>query len=104
MRQSAGGSAQQCAFDYLRVQRASGLKAWFNSYLGRPPDQRAEAVAPVRSRIGAYAKSQYASVVLGQRESTIVLSDVLTNGLVLLVSTTAGTIGKAVASILGVRW
>ena len=77
------------------------LKAWFNSYLGWPPDQRAEAVAPVRSRIGAYAKSQYASVVLGQRESTIVLSDVLTNGLVLLVSTAAGTIGKAVASILG---
>ena len=77
------------------------LRAWFNTYLGWPPDQRAEAVAPVRSRIGAYARSESASVVLGQRESTIVLSDVLDKGLILLVSTASGTVGKQVAAILG---
>ena len=77
------------------------LRQWFDAYLGWPPDQRAEAVGPVRSRIGAYASHKRASVVMGQRESTIVLSDVLSEGLVLLVSTSQGTVGKQPAALLG---
>ena len=77
------------------------LKQWFQSYLNWPRDTRAEAVGPVHSRIGAYAKDQRASVIMGQRESTIMLSDVLSEGLVLLVSTAAGTIGKGPAALMG---
>ena len=54
-------------------------------YLGWPAETRAEAVGPVHSRVGAYASNQRASVVMGQRKSTIMLSDVLQEGLVLLV-------------------
>ena len=77
------------------------LKQWFNMYLGWPRETRAEAVGPVHSRVGAYAANQRASVVMGQRESTIKLSDVLSEGLVLLVSTAQGTIGVGPAALMG---
>ena len=77
------------------------LKQWFKMYLRWPPEQRAEAVGPVHSRVGAYASNKRSSVVMGQRESTIVLSDVLSEGLVLLVSTAQGTIGIGPAALMG---
>ena len=77
------------------------LKQWFQSYLNWPRDTRAEAVGPVHSRVGAYAKDQRASVIMGQRESTIHLTDVLQDGLILLVSTAQGTIGIGPAALMG---
>ena len=70
-------------------------------YLDWPKDVRAEAVGPVHSRIGAYASDERASVIMGQRESTILLGDVLSEGLVLLVSTAQGSIGKGPAALMG---
>ena len=77
------------------------LKEWFRAYLNWPRDTRAEAVGPVHSRIGAYAADARASVIMGQRESTIKLSDVLSEGLVLLVSTAQGSIGVQPAALMG---
>ena len=77
------------------------LKQWFTAYLGWGRETRSEAVGPVHSRIGAYAADARASVIMGQRESTIMLSDVLTEGLVLLVSTAQGTIGVQPAALMG---
>ena len=53
------------------------------------------------SRIGAYAADRRARVLLGQRKSTIVLSEVIRDGLVLLVSTAAGTVGRDPAALIG---
>lgn len=83
-----------------RVEDPS-LVEWFNSYLGWGRDTRAEAVGPVHSRVGAYAQDSRASVIMGQRDSTIMLSDVLKEGLVLLVSTAQGTIGIQPAALMG---
>ena len=77
------------------------LKQWFQAYLGWGRETRSEAVGPVHSRIGAYASDQRASVIMGQRQSTIMLSDVLSEGLVLLVSTAQGTIGAGPAALMG---
>ena len=77
------------------------LKQWLRMYLDWPRDVRAEAVGPVHSRIGAYASDERASVIMGQRESTILLGDVLSEGLVLLVSTAQGSIGKGPAALMG---
>ena len=85
----------------LRRVRDPRLKQWFQMYMNWPRDTRSEAVGPVQSRIGAYAANKRASVVMGQRESTIMLSDVLSEGLVLLVSTAQGTIGKSPAALMG---
>ena len=77
------------------------LKQWLRMYLDWPRETRAEAVGPVHSRIGAYASDERASVIMGQRQSTILLGDVLSEGLVLLVSTAQGSIGKGPAALMG---
>ena len=85
----------------MRRVRDPRIKQWFQMYLGWPRDTRAEAVGPVHSRVGAYASNQRASVVMGQQESTINLSNVLEEGLVLLVSTAQGSIGQGPAALMG---
>lgn len=77
------------------------IKQWFSMFQGWPRDTRAESLGPVQSRIGAFATNERAKVVMGQRKSTIVLSDVLKQGLVLLVSTASGTIGQHPAALMG---
>lgn len=79
----------------------AGLKRWFMSYLNWGRETRSEAVGPVQSRMGAYQSSKRAKVVLGQRDSTILLGDVLREGQVLLVATAQGTIGKQPAALVG---
>ena len=77
------------------------LKNWFRMYLNWPRETRAEAVGPVFSRVGAYAANRRAAVIMGQRESTIMFSDILSEGLVLLASTAQGTVGKGPAALMG---
>ena len=55
----------------------------------------------MHSRVGAFAADARASVIMGQRESTISLSGVLSEGLVLLVSTAQGSIGVQPAALMG---
>ena len=78
------------------------LRNWFYENLYKwPAGTRSDALAPVMSRIGAYSSNSRARVLLGQRESTIVLSDVIERGEILLVSTAAGTIGEEPAALMG---
>ena len=96
-------TVEMSAFQYRTLQRVRDprLKQWFHAYMAWPRDTRAEAVGPVHSRIGAYAANKRAAVIMGQRKSTIVLSDVLSEGLVLLVSTAQGAVGKGPAALMG---
>ena len=99
----ANARTEMGSFQKYVLERVSDprLKQWVISYLGWGRETRSEAVGPVHSRIGAYAANTRASVVMGQRESTIVLSDVLSEGLVLFVSTASGTIGAQPAALMG---
>ena len=83
-----------------RVKDAA-IKQWFQGYMGWDRATRSEAVGPVYSRVGAYAANERSKVIMGQRESTIMLSDVLKEGLVLLVSTAQGKIGRGPAALMG---
>lgn len=77
------------------------VRMWFNAFMSWPRDTRAEALGPVMNRIGAYAGDSRAKAVLGQRESTVVFSDILRDGVILLVSTASGTIGAGPAALMG---
>ena len=77
------------------------IKQWFQSFLGWDRATRSEAVGPVYSRVGSYASNERASVIMGQRQSTIMFDDILQKGLVLLVSTAQGTIGVGPAALMG---
>ena len=101
--QGASKRTEESGFQRHVMSRVSDprLKEWFKAYMGWDRALRSEAVGPVHSRIGAYASNMRAAVIMGQRESTINLSDVLSEGLVLLVSTAQGTIGVGPAALMG---
>ena len=79
---------------YLLEWWARDFGSWHRQY-------RAEALAPVQTRLSYYASSKRARAILGQRRSTIDLRKVIHEGGVLLVSTSQGTVGRDVAALVG---
>ena len=79
---------------YLLDWWARDFKGWTHQY-------RAEALAPVQTRLTYYASSQRARAILGQRRSTIDLRETIREGGILLVSTAQGTAGRDVAALVG---
>ncbi len=79
---------------YLLDWWARDFKNWTHQY-------RAEALAPVQTRLSYYASSKRARAVLGQRRSTIDMRKTILEGGVLLVSTAQGTAGRDVAALVG---
>ena len=78
------------------------LLEWWARDFGRWHAQyKAEALAPVQTRLSYYASSKRARAILGQRRSTIDLQKVIHEGGVLLVSTSQGTVGRDVAALVG---
>ncbi len=80
----------------------SYLKDWWNrDFRNWTYQYRAEALAPVQTRLNYYASSRRARAILGQRRSTIDLRKTILEGGVLLVSTAQGTAGRDVAALVG---
>ena len=79
---------------YLLEWWARDFGSWHRQY-------RAEALAPVQTRLSYYSSSKRARAILGQRRSTIDLRETILEGGVLLVSTSQGTVGRDVAALVG---
>ena len=79
---------------YLREWWMRDFRNWTYQY-------RAEAIAPVQTRLTYYASSQRARAILGQRRSTIDLRQTIREGGILLVSTAQGAAGRDVAALVG---
>ena len=79
---------------YLLEWWARDFGSWHRQY-------RAEALAPVQTRLSYYASSKRARAILGQRRSTIDLRRTIHDGGVLLVSTSQGVVGRDVAALVG---
>ncbi len=86
----------------LREVRDPHLLAWwagpFASWTG---NYRADALAPVQTRLAYYAGSKRARAILGQRRSTLDLRQLIAEGGVLFVSTAQATAGKEVSALVG---
>ena len=88
--------------DVLKKVSDPYLLEWWARDFGRWHQQyKAEALAPVQTRLSYYASSKRARAILGQRRSTIDLRKVIHDGGVLLVSTSQGTVGRDVAALVG---
>ena len=88
--------------DVLKKVSDPYLLEWWARDFGRWHAQyKAEALAPVQTRLSYYASSKRARAILGQRRSTIDLRKVIHEGGVLLVSTSQGTVGRDVAALVG---
>ena len=79
---------------YLLEWWARDFGSWHRQY-------RAEALAPVQTRLSYYSSSKRARAILGQRRSTIDLRETILDGGILLVSTSQGTVGRDVAALVG---
>ena len=79
---------------YILEWWARDSGSWHRQY-------RAEALAPVQTRLSYYASSKRARAILGQSRSTIDLRRTILEGGILLVSTSQGTAGRDVAALVG---
>ncbi len=70
------------------------FKNWHRQY-------KAEALAPVQTRLSYYASSKRARAILGQSRSTIDLRKTILGGGILFVSTAQGSVGRDVAALVG---
>ena len=79
---------------YLVRWWARDFREWHRQY-------RADAVAPVQTRLAYYASSKRARAILGQPASTLDLYDIVRGGRVLFVNTAQGQVGRDVAALVG---
>ena len=84
-----------------RVSDPYILEWWARDFGGWRKEYRAEALAPVQTRLNYYASSKRARAILGQSRSTIDLRQTILDGGILLVSTAQGTVGRDVAALVG---
>ncbi len=77
------------------------LDWWGRDFKGWRNEYRADALAPVQTRLSYYASSKRARAILGQPRSTIDLRRTILDGGVLLVSTAQGAAGRDVAALIG---
>ena len=77
------------------------LEWWARDFGGWRREYKAEALAPVQTRLSYYATSRRARAVLGQSRSTIDMRRTILDGGVLLVSTAQGSVGRDVAALVG---
>ncbi|MDE2883692.1 MAG: type IV secretion system DNA-binding domain-containing protein [Chloroflexota bacterium] len=74
---------------------------WKREFMGWRHEYRADAIAPVQTRLGYYASSRKARAILGQRRSTVDIRKTILSGGILLVSTAQGVVGRDIAALLG---
>ncbi len=77
------------------------LRWWAKDFLNLQRERRAEAVAPVQTRLSYYASSKKARAILGQPRSTINLRETILDGGILFVSTAQGAVGRDVSALVG---
>ena len=77
------------------------LEWWARDFGGWPERYKAEALAPVQTRLNYYASSERARAILGQPRSTVDLRQTILEGGILLVSTAQGAVGRDVSALVG---
>ena len=85
----------------MRLKDPYLLDWWARDFAGWHRQYRAEALAPVQTRLTYYASSKRARSILGQPESTIDMRSTILDGGILLVSTAQGTVGRDVSALVG---
>lgn len=74
---------------------------WLKEYEGYPVKFRAEAIAPLQNKVGAFLSDPLLTKILNQPKSSFDLRQVMDDGQILLVNLGKGKIGEDAASLLG---
>ena len=84
-----------------RVANAQVRDFWLREYESYPRNFRAEAVAPIQNKIGAFLANPVLHGIVTQPRSAFDLRQVMDGGKILLVNLAKGKIGEDAASLLG---
>ncbi len=84
-----------------RVSDPYVLGWWARDFRNWTRTLKADAIAPVQTRLAYYATSKKARAILGQRRSTLDLRQVIAEGGVLLVATSQSAAGQDVSALVG---
>jgi len=84
-----------------KIQSPQVRNFWLKEYEGYPARFRAEAVAPVQNKVGAFLADPVLNRILTQHKSSFRLRDVIDQQKILLVNLAKGIIGEDTASLLG---
>ena len=74
---------------------------WLREYEGYPARFRAEVIAPLQNKVGAFLSNPLLSRILTQTHSDFKMGQVMNQGKILLVNLAKGKIGEDTASLLG---
>jgi Type IV secretion-system coupling protein DNA-binding domain len=84
-----------------RVRNAHVRNFWLREYENYPARFRAEAIAPIQNKVGAFLADPILSAILNQPKSSFDLRRVMDERRVLLVNLAKGKIGEDTAALLG---
>ena len=84
-----------------RVSNAQVRRFWLKEYEGYPARLRADSIAPIQNKIGAFLADPRLNHILTQTKSSFDLRTVVDQGQILLVNLAKGKIGEDTASLLG---
>lgn len=84
-----------------RVANAQVRDFWLREYESYPRGFRAESIAPVQNKVGAFLANPVLHRILTQPKSTFDLRRVMDDGKILLVNLAKGKIGEDAAALLG---
>src|SRR5439155_13017309 len=84
-----------------RVANSQVRDFWLREYEGYPSGFRAEAIAPVQNKVGAFLANPVLQKILTQRTSAFDLRQVMDQGRILLVNVAKGRLGEDTAALLG---
>ena len=84
-----------------RTSNAQVCNFWLREYANYPARFRAEAIAPIQNKIGAFLANPILNRILTQPKSSFDLRNVMDKGKILLVNLAKGKIGEDAAALLG---
>src|SRR3989442_6857314 len=84
-----------------RIANARVRDFWLREYEGYPVRFRAEAIAPIQNKVGAFLAHPVLHGIVAQPKSAFDLRRVMDQGKILLVNLAKGKIGEDAASLLG---
>jgi type IV secretory pathway TraG/TraD family ATPase VirD4 len=85
----------------LRFSSKEVREFWLREFEGYPDRFRAEAIAPIQNKVGAFLSNPLLCRILTARGDPLDLRSVMDEGKVLLVNLAKGKIGEDTASLLG---
>jgi len=84
-----------------RVRNAQVRNFWLREYESYPARFRAEAIAPIQNKVGAFLADPVLNAILTQPKSAFDLRQIMDEGKILLVNLAKGKIGEDSAALLG---